>query len=984
MFAVPPPLPPPRMSLRENVQTALGDSYSLERELGGGGMSRAFLAAENALGRQVVVKVLDSELAAGISAARFLREIRTTAGLQHPNIVPVLSAGEAAGLPYYTMPYIAGASLRERLARGPLARQESCAVLRDVARALAHAHAQGIVHRDVKPDNVLLSGDAGVVTDFGIAKAISASRTVADAGGDAQTALGTALGTPRYIAPEQAAGDAVDGRTDIYAWGVMAYELFAGAHPFGERQSAQQFIAAHMTEVPPPLASRAGDVPEPLAALVDRCLEKDPARRPQSAAELVAALDDAARSGATARARRGIARSVPRMIGAALAAAVLVAGGVVALRHRLHGVAGDPGVIAVLPFRVASADPSLRYLREGILDLIGAQLIGTPRTADARAVLAAWRRAGGDEASDLLRDDAVRVAQSVGAGRVVQGDIVGPPERITISATVYDVQSGRERARVAASGPAARLPVLLDSIVRRMLVLDAGEDNARSAQLARIPLPALQAYLAGQAAHRRGRYAEAVEAYWRAVQIDSTFALAGYGLSVAAGWTFDARGVIGRAIAVRHADALGVRDRLLLGPSPDSQPTTEAAAIQRDEEAVQAAPDVPELWYHLGDRLFHYGELCLDPEDAHRRSVAAFERARALDPSFVPALEHLPLLYATAGDSARSAEALRRITGDSAVFFYHALRLVHATNARDRDAELAALRGGPVLPAVYAAMMAVVIGDALPSVEPVLHGMREQAVTEVDRQRVDEVQYLIALSGGRPAAAARIADRIPSRRSSRMVDAVFWEGDSLAGAQQYAADLPTALAAPPLAEEARRTWVTAVFDVAQYELARGETTHVRKLIATLRGTGRGGSPVDAARPARLAIILDAQLAALSRAPSASSARQRLDSLLDDGPLGARVAPVGNLVLARLLERAGNRERALAVSRRSYIGNVTTSVPPGPYLLLRARLAAQLGRRNEAIRAYRHYLALHYAPEPSRRASVSQVRKELERIIGAAG
>jgi eukaryotic-like serine/threonine-protein kinase len=234
-------------TLRDQLQATLSGSYTLERELGGGGMSRVFLAEETQLNRKVVVKVLSTELAAGISAERFQREIRTAASLQQANIVPVLAAGNAGGVPYFTMPYVEGESLRTRLGRsGPLSITDAVKVMGDVARALAYAHERGIVHRDIKPDNVLLSGGTAVVTDFGIAKAINASRTDSGVSGTTLTQLGTALGTPAYIAPEQAAGDpSTDHRADFYAFGCTAYEVLTGRPPFIEK-TPQRLLAAHM------------------------------------------------------------------------------------------------------------------------------------------------------------------------------------------------------------------------------------------------------------------------------------------------------------------------------------------------------------------------------------------------------------------------------------------------------------------------------------------------------------------------------------------------------------------------------------------------------------------------------------------------------------------------------------------------------------------------------------------------------------------
>ena len=276
--------------LREQVQAALGGTYTIERELGGGGMSRVFVADEIRLGRRVVIKVLSPELAAGISADRFEREILMAASLQQANIVPVLATGEVSGLPYYTMPFVEGESLRQRLSElPPLSVSETIRIMGDVARALQYAHSRGIVHRDIKPDNVLLSGGTAVVTDFGIAKALSESRTRGE--GQTLTQLGTSIGTPSYMAPEQAAGDPdIDHRADIYALGCMAFELVTGKPPFHGRTPART-LAAHMGEAPPQLAELRPDLPAAMRDVIMRCLEKDPDARPQRASEIVESLN---------------------------------------------------------------------------------------------------------------------------------------------------------------------------------------------------------------------------------------------------------------------------------------------------------------------------------------------------------------------------------------------------------------------------------------------------------------------------------------------------------------------------------------------------------------------------------------------------------------------------------------------------------------------------------------------------------------------
>jgi len=303
--------------LQSRVQQSLAGSYTLERELGGGGMSKVFVAHEHSLGRTVVVKLLSPELAAAMSATRFEREIRVAASLQQANIVPVLTTGTAEGLPYYTMPYVEGESLRARLGRGPLSIGEAVSILRDVSRALAYAHGHGVVHRDIKPDNVLLSGHTAVVTDFGIAKAIAAAAD--GALGATLTQLGTAVGTPTYMAPEQAAGDpSTDHRADIYAFGCMAYELLAGQPPFAGLPP-HKLLVAHMGETPKPVSDLRPDCPPALAALVMQCLAKDPASRPATATELLQRLDAVASPSAPQAAMPAILLGGRKMLGRALA-----------------------------------------------------------------------------------------------------------------------------------------------------------------------------------------------------------------------------------------------------------------------------------------------------------------------------------------------------------------------------------------------------------------------------------------------------------------------------------------------------------------------------------------------------------------------------------------------------------------------------------------------------------------------------------------
>jgi serine/threonine protein kinase len=260
---------PVSTEFQDRVQHTLGDTFQIERELAPGGMSRLFLAAERSLDRRVVVKVLP-ELASEESAQRFQREMLVTAKLQHAHILPVLTAGARDGLLYYVTPFVAGESLRQRLLlRGALSIDEVVRVLREVVDALAFAHALGVVHRDLKPDNILLQHGHAILADFGIVRVVEQT-TRGDSAGPL-TEIGLAVGTPGYMAPEQLVGDPlVDARADIYGMGVVAYEMLAG-HPPYPGTSAQQRMLAHLTVAPEPISTYRADTPRRLASIVMRC-----------------------------------------------------------------------------------------------------------------------------------------------------------------------------------------------------------------------------------------------------------------------------------------------------------------------------------------------------------------------------------------------------------------------------------------------------------------------------------------------------------------------------------------------------------------------------------------------------------------------------------------------------------------------------------------------------------------------------------------
>jgi len=446
------------VDLRSGLQQTLGPSFTVERELTGGGMSRVFVAMDAALGRRVVVKVLPPELAATVSVDRFRREILLAATLQHPHIVGVLSAGEIDGMPYFTMPFVEGESLRSRIQReGQMAVGRCVSILKDVARALDYAHERGVVHRDIKPDNVLLAGSSATVTDFGIAKALlsalgtgasgerqpsGAPDAKAETSSSALTALGTTLGTPAYMAPEQAAADtSTDHRADVYSFGIMAYEMLTGQVPF-KSKTPQALLAAQLTATPPAIGSRRADVPVALARLVMQCLEKEREKRPQSARAIAEALENPDMvSGAFASASMGAAKTRKRLLAGAIVGLVVLGtgAGLFVLNRPAGSGAGAAAAerarsIVVMPFVNIGRDSTDDYLADGLTnDLINVlgRVRGLRVTSRSAASTARAKYSTSEELGEAL-----------GVGRILEGTVQREGNRIRVTARVSNAADG--------------------------------------------------------------------------------------------------------------------------------------------------------------------------------------------------------------------------------------------------------------------------------------------------------------------------------------------------------------------------------------------------------------------------------------------------------------------------------------------------------------------------------------------------------------
>ena len=1016
----------------------LADRYRITREIGRGGMATVYLARDIRHSRDVAVKVVRADLAAALGGGRFLREIEIVAALRHPHIVPLYDSGETDGILYYVMPYEPGRSLRDRLTRDrQLPVDEALLILRDVCDALAHAHRHGIVHRDIKPDNVLLAGRHALVTDFGVAKAVGAAygrsdRSEATHGPkDLQTTAGVSLGTPAYMAPEQVAADPrVDHRADIYAFGALAYEVLAGRPPF-HSEEPQLVLAAHLTETPVPVTTHRADVPQAVATLIMKCLEKRPADRWQSADDVLTRLERVLATSANAAEPPTASGRVPdiaptrrpawiatrsRRIAAAVGAMVaVVAAFALAIDQARDRVDPpptlDPGRIVVLPFRLSGVDSSQRALAESVVDLLSARLNGEggPLAMDSRTVISAWNRARGSQ--EGTTDHARQVARSLGAAEAVSGTIVGGPgSRVTLTANVIPGRGGVARPVATVSGHIDSIPSLLDIVAVRIVAREAGVSERRLGTIT-TSIPALREYLWGRIEYRRGHETESAKHFARAVELDSTFAVAALDLAVAAGQplgmrprcqptecitTYFALGFrnpgpasehqrIARAVeaAWRHRDRLGARDRPLaeaLRADSSSEPNTARVMIDALQRASREAPDRAETQYLLGSLLLYQGPA-IEIVDSRGRAAAAFRTARELDPQYVAPIAGLLEVAALERDTVElrrigeeylsrdsvgpSADYVRwRVAaglGDSAALDSIRRRLDSLdTSTLQRIIQASVLNGLDLADAARAA--SIVVGRASDGIE------RRIALGSA---------YLLALNRGRPREAARWLERRSMEQNDVLstwtwatMAALFWDGDS-ALADSIAKDRGDLIARDTLLPEqdslAHLRLARHMSQQGLWDVMRGDTARASAAARWLR---RNAHPLGGD-------FVDVLMASRSLRADAATLRARIDSVTLEGCCTLAVVSWANVVSARAHEAAGRDRDALRAVRRGI-----WRFPPqllSTFLRDEGRLAAKLGERAAAIRAYRHYLALRSAPEPELQAEVDSVRAELAKL-----
>jgi serine/threonine-protein kinase len=742
-------------------------------------------------------------------------------------------------------------------------------------------------------------------------------------------------------------------------------------------------LSAHVTEAPRPVAEARAAVPPGLEAMVMRCLEKKPADRWQRADEMLAVLETFATpsSGITPTGTMPVP-AVPRGRSAWRKAAAAIGVGALALALWLGigrlGFAGggssavDPGLFAVVPFRVSGADPSLAYLREGMVDLLTVKLSGTGRAVEPRTVLDAWRRAGGGEADPPL-DDIVRLAADLGAGRALLGSAVGSAGQLTLSASLYDAPRGRELATASVAGRSEELPDLIDRLTAQIVSLEAGEAQERLATLTTTSLPALRAYLDGMARYRRGLYRDAAESLALAVSQDSTFAVAALYMGEANAMVLGGvPGAGGSAAIVRaHRNRLGPRDHaysLALYPDVADGRTS----VERWEAAIPQLRDRPEAWYYLGDVLFHSGAMW-GTENFLARSKEAFSRAVALDSTYFTPLHHLVWIALIEGDTAFARGVMTRYleteeTGTVASEFRLGLARL------DRDS--AALRG---LDAAWGSLsddelqgLAVVgafqfLGSDIARARRAAETLGLRATTPAARFAALDRQYYIAMNTGRPSEADAILDRIGSlpgqaalSERRRIHGAVYWDGD------------------PQAAERAERRIRDAgaqnaadVYALSTWELSQGRTAGVLQTVARLRGSGLAADSLRAG-------ILEAWRAHLERDADAPALARALDARLRRGGATNEVRSHGNLSLARVFEAQGDLPRALAASRRVF-WNIDGDRYSSTFLRAEGRLAAAAGELEAAVRAYEGYLSMRLDHEAALQPELDRIRAEVAEL-----
>jgi eukaryotic-like serine/threonine-protein kinase len=955
--------------LTARLQRALGDRYSIEREIGGGGMSRLFLAREPSLGREVVVKLLPPELASDVSAARFQREIELAARFQHPNIVPVLAGGASEGLLFYVMPFVRGESLRRLLSSGqqiPL--EKALAIVDEVADALEYAHSEGVVHRDIKPENILLSAGHAEVTDFGVARAVEAARSA-----DHLTGTGIAVGSPGYMSPEQLAGEkSIDARSDQYALGTVAYELLAGAPPF-DAPSLQGLLTAQLTQVPVPLSERRPDVPAHVSAAIARALAKDPNERFPDIQAFRSALKSNFADAAPSAQRVGRRATV-----AAIAIALLLAVGLL-ISYTKRDPTGDldANLIAVAPFTVL--DPSLALWREGMVDVLARKLDGAgPLRAVPPSVSVRRFDGRGDEAS------AAALARATGAGMALFGTLFAQGrDSARLEATLYDVKNQRRVSEVVFVDATSQLARLTDSATV-LLLKDLGRGVPRLSSLVTTSLSALKEYLQGEQFYRRSAWDSAEAHYNRAVTIDSSFVLALHRLTLVYGWrgSLTDPQVLERAEqASRRAHGLSLHDSLIIRASALTSETVGAAPTSLSvgnfrearrllEEAVRMYPESQDAAMAFADDVFHFGAL------SRRRASdmrTLFDRVIALDSNFTPAYLHPITLSFAMGDTAAG---------------HRYARAYQSQNPSDDDADavraLLHVLSSDKPSATFATLVDTASNTLLRDFHPFIVRWFDADEWDIRLSTRIHAQAQVSRRGEVPPNVARIlAQALALRGHLRQAAALIPEALRETGALANTGGRPVALELALLGGLSTAEADLLFHRIAEepiglysghlgipYFAMRRDTLVLRRLVMRI-------DSLRQAAPALTSVLGAGAHAYLALARGDSTTALREFDTMPDSLIGEGGVYIWHLTHAQLLGRAGRWRDAQAILQSEPSYWVT---PVGVlWKLERARVAEQQGNLVAARDDYALVVAAWRNPDEQLRVYVDEARRALTRL-----
>ena len=982
---------------RKQLEVSLGSAYVIERELGGGGMSRVFLATETALERRVVVKLFTHEVGGELSVERFRREIKLAASLQHPHIVPLLGAGQAGDMLYYTMPYVEGESLRERLTRsGELPVTEAAHLLRDVLDALAYAHARGVVHRDIKPDNILIAASHAFVTDFGVAKALTAATN-----SQVLTSTGVIVGTPAYMSPEQIVGDSlVDHRSDIYAVGILGYEMLAGAAPFSA-PSVQALMAAHVTQPPQPITVKRPIVPDAMAAVLMRCLEKRAADRPQSAAEVLRVIEGVAGSSDHRIPAGSLTANRWKRVSIGVFAAGIVALAIFQVRQRSSagarqtGTAPSQSVIAVLPFTIRGSN-DIAYLGDGLVTLLSTGLNGAGeiRAVDPRALLGFAAQKSGRALDPTTGSE---ITARFGAGLFVLGDVVQAGDSVRISATLYERKPTGEPETVTTTsvdGAVADVLRLIDATAAELVTTQRPGAVGRLTRLAALTthsLPALKAYLQGDEAFRARRSAQAIESFQRAVALDSTFALAYYKIGIASFW-IDNETQSRQAVelALRYGKRLSDRDQRLLGALQkyiDGMADEAELAYRR---LLAQFPDDVDAWYMLGETLHHQNGIRGRPRTESRE---AFERVLSYEPTHQSALMHLARVAANDGRHSQIDSLLASVAAESDV----ALRVrtlrafaVGDSAERGRVVEEVRLRGDPFRSAMD---VGVTLNDVVGAERLIRLAPELESGDEVKAVGKLVLAHLLLAQGRRAEALREIADAhsLGSPYAATELAAL-----SLADFLPISTRELTATRRglrPPHKQVLPAREVTSAYDLNP-ELLPPMRAFFAAMLAARAGDEAATSTATAElRQASNSLRAPALAFDLSKTIQAQAAWHRgrpaeTIAALDSGWLRGQPWLTETRFEAREYERylraeafraSGRHEDALRWYASLGAGNFFDISYVAPAHLRQAQIYEHLGQAGEAIRHYEAFIRLWTRCDPEFRPMLDDARLRLERL-----